>query len=80
MLTACRACARPGPELLHASPLEQTLTSKSKLRHLGSPIAHPRTLPTDVTDILVGLNPGRARAILAQAGLGECSGLRFFFP
>jgi hypothetical protein len=60
MLTACRACARPGPELLHASPLEQTLTSESKLRP--------------------GLNPGRAQAILAQAGLGERSGLRLFLP
>jgi hypothetical protein len=80
MLTACRAGARPGPELLHASPLEQTLTSESKLRHLGRPIVQPRTLPTDVTDILVGLNPRRAQAILAQAGLGERSGLRLFLP
>jgi SAM-dependent methyltransferase len=48
--------------------------------HLGRPIVHPRTLPTDVTDILVGLNPGRAQAILAQAGLGERSGLRLFLP
>ena len=30
--------------------------------------------------LLVGLNPGRARTILAQAGLSERSGLRFFFP
>ena len=48
--------------------------------HHGRPIAHPRDLPADVTDILVGLNPGRARGILAQAGLGERPGLRFFFP
>src|SRR5262245_8346591 len=33
MLTACRACARPDPELLHVSSLEETLTSESKLRH-----------------------------------------------
>jgi hypothetical protein len=72
MLTPCRACARPGPELLDSSPLG-TL-------HLGRPIAHPRTLSTDVTDTLVSLNPGRAQAILAQAGLGERSGLRLFLP
>lgn len=48
--------------------------------HLGRPIVHPRDLSSDVTEILVGLNPGRARAILAQAGLSERSGRRFFFP
>jgi hypothetical protein len=53
---------------------------KAGQSHLGRPVVHPRQLPPDVTDILVGLNPGRARAILAQAGLGERSGLRFFFP
>jgi hypothetical protein len=41
---------------------------------------HPRDLPANVTDVLVGLNPGRARAILAQAGLSARAGLRFFFP
>src|SRR5438477_950620 len=46
MLAACRVCARPEPELLHASPLEQTLTSESKLRrgrlriHLCANCAH----------------------------------------
>jgi hypothetical protein len=30
--------------------------------------------------ILIGLNPERAQAILAQAGLGERSGLRLFLP
>jgi len=53
---------------------------KAGQSHLGRPVVHPRQLPPDVTDILVGLNPGRAQAILAQAGLGERSGLRFFFP
>src|SRR6185436_20972094 len=32
MLVVCRACARPKPELLHASSLDETLTSESKLR------------------------------------------------
>ena len=46
MLAACRVCARPEPELLHASTLEQTLTSESKLRrgrlriHLCANCAH----------------------------------------
>jgi len=48
--------------------------------HLGRPVVHPRDLPPAVSDVLVGLNPGRARDILAQAGLLERSGLRFFFP
>jgi SAM-dependent methyltransferase len=48
--------------------------------HLGRPIVHPREIPSGVTDVLVGLNPGRARDILAQAGLLERPGLRFFFP
>jgi SAM-dependent methyltransferase len=48
--------------------------------HLGRPIVHPRQMPPEVTDVLVGLNPGRARTILAQAGLLERAGLRFFFP
>jgi hypothetical protein len=48
--------------------------------HLGRPIVHPRTIPAGVTDVLVGLNPGRARDILAQAGLLGRPGLRLFFP
>jgi SAM-dependent methyltransferase len=48
--------------------------------HLGRPVLHPRAIPTGVTDVLVGLNPGRARDILAQAGLLGRPGLRFFFP
>jgi len=48
--------------------------------HLGRPVVHPRTIPADVTDVLVGLNPSRARDILAQAGLLGRPGLRFFFP
>jgi SAM-dependent methyltransferase len=48
--------------------------------HLGRPIVHPRDIPGDVSDVLVGLNPGRARDILAQAGLLGRPGLRFFFP
>jgi len=39
MLVVCRACARPKPELLHASSLEETLTSESKLRRaLGTQV------------------------------------------
>jgi SAM-dependent methyltransferase len=53
---------------------------KTGTSHLGRPVVHPHVLPSDVTDILVGLNPGRARAILAQAGLSARPGLRFFFP
>ena len=49
-------------------------------QHLGRPILHPREIPADVTDVLVGLNPGRARDILAQAGLLDRPRLRFFFP
>ena len=49
-------------------------------QHLGRPILHPREIPGDVTDVLVGLNPGRARDILAQAGLLDRPRLRFFFP
>lgn len=48
--------------------------------HLGRPIVHPRQIPPAVTDVLVGLNPARARAILAQAGLLERPGLRYFYP
>jgi hypothetical protein len=48
--------------------------------HLGRPVVHPRGMPAGVTDVLVGLNPGRARDILAQAGLLGQPGLRFFFP
>ena len=48
--------------------------------HLGRPILHPREIPAGVTDVLVGLNPGRAREILDQAGLLGRPGLRFFFP
>ena len=48
--------------------------------HLGRPIVHPREIPADVTDVLVGLNPGRARDILAQAGLLDRPRLRLFFP
>jgi hypothetical protein len=48
--------------------------------HLGRPVVHPREIPPGVTDVLVGLNPGRARDILGQAGLLERVGLRFFFP
>jgi hypothetical protein len=48
--------------------------------HLGRPIVHPREIPPAVSDVLVGLNPARARDILAQAGLLARPGLRFFFP
>jgi SAM-dependent methyltransferase len=48
--------------------------------HLGRPILHPREIPPTVTDLLVGLNPARARDILTQAGLLERTGIRFFFP
>ncbi len=48
--------------------------------HMGKPIVHPRDLPSAVNDILVGLNPARARSILQQAGLLGRRNLRFFFP
>jgi SAM-dependent methyltransferase len=48
--------------------------------HLGRPVVHPRAIPAGVTDVLVGLNPGRARDILTQAGLLGRPGLRFFYP
>jgi hypothetical protein len=48
--------------------------------HMGRPIVHPRQLPAGVTDLLVGLNPGRAREILSQAGLLDRPRLRLFFP
>ena len=48
--------------------------------HMGRPIVHPRQLPAGVTDLLVGLNPGRARDILRQAGLLDRPRLRLFFP
>jgi hypothetical protein len=41
---------------------------------------HPREIPSEVSEVLVGLNPGRARDILAQAGLPGWPRLRFFFP
>jgi SAM-dependent methyltransferase len=53
---------------------------KTGKTHLGRPVVHPREIPAAVTDVLVGLNPRRARDILAQAGLLERPGLRFFFP
>jgi len=72
---------------LQAGPARDTLACfldqnpfKIGTSHLGRPIVHPRDLPSGVTDILVGLNPGRAGAILAQAGLSARAGLRFFFP
>jgi SAM-dependent methyltransferase len=49
-------------------------------QHMGKPIVHPRDLPEAVSDMLVGLNPGRARGILEQAGLLGRQNLRFFFP
>ena len=72
---------------LQAGPARDTIACfldqnpfKIGTSHLGRPIVHPRDLPSGVTDILVGLNPGRAGAILAQAGLSARAGLRFFFP
>jgi 2-polyprenyl-3-methyl-5-hydroxy-6-metoxy-1,4-benzoquinol methylase len=53
---------------------------KAGKTHLGRPILHPSTMPATVTDVLVGLSPGRAREILAQAGLLGRPGLRLFFP
>ena len=53
---------------------------KAGKAHLGRPVVHPREIPADVSDVLVGLNPGRAHDILAQAGLLHRAGLRFFFP
>jgi SAM-dependent methyltransferase len=72
---------------LQTGPARDTITCfldqnafKVGKSHLGRPIVHPRQMPADVTDVLVGLSPGRARDILAQAGLLERPGLRFFFP
>jgi SAM-dependent methyltransferase len=48
--------------------------------HMGRPVVHPAQLPPGVTDLLVGLNPGRARGILQAAGLLERPRLRLFFP
>ncbi len=48
--------------------------------HMGRPIVHPSQLPEGVTDLLVGLNPGRAREILRAAGLLDRPRLRLFFP
>jgi hypothetical protein len=48
--------------------------------HMGRPVVHPREIPARVSDVLVGLNPGRARDILAQAGLLDRPRLRLFFP
>lgn len=48
--------------------------------HMGRPVVHPREIPGSVSDVLVGLNPGRARDILAQAGLLDRPRLRLFFP
>lgn len=48
--------------------------------HLGRPVVHPREMPPAISDVLVGLSPGRARDILAQAGLLERPGVRLFFP
>ena len=58
MLAACRACARPGPELLHASPLEQTLTSESKLR---------------AGRLKIHLCPACAHVMSDEGGLGDVS-------
>ena len=72
---------------LQAGTVRQTITCffdqnpfKLGKTHLGRPIVHPREIPPAVTDVLVGLSPARARDILAQAGLLERPGLRFFFP
>lgn len=48
--------------------------------HMGRPVVHPAQLPPGVTDLLVGLNPGRARDILRQAGLLDRPRLRLFLP
>jgi SAM-dependent methyltransferase len=53
---------------------------KAGTSHLGRSVLHPRAIPAEVTDVLVGVNPGRARDVLAQAGLLGRPGLRFFFP
>ena len=72
---------------LHAGPARSAISCfldqspfKVGKTHLGRPIVHPRQIPPAVTDVLVGLNPGRAQDILAQAGLLERPGLRFFLP
>jgi SAM-dependent methyltransferase len=72
---------------LAAGPARQAITCfldqnpfKVGRMHLGRPIVHPREMPAGVSDVLVGLNPGRARDILAQAGLLERPGLRLYFP
>lgn len=53
---------------------------KTGTTHMGRPVVHPRDIPASVSDVLVGLNPGRAREILGQAGLLDRPRLRFFFP
>jgi 2-polyprenyl-3-methyl-5-hydroxy-6-metoxy-1,4-benzoquinol methylase len=72
---------------LSAGPAREAITCyldqnpfKVGKTHLDRPVVHPREIPDDVTDVLVGLSPGRARTILAQAGLLARPGLRFFWP
>ena len=72
---------------LSAGPARESITCfldqgpfKIGTTHMGRPVVHPRDIPAHVSDVLVGLNPGRARDVLAQAGLLARPNLRFFFP
>jgi SAM-dependent methyltransferase len=72
---------------LNAGPAREEITCfldqnpfKAGKEHMGRPVVHPSQLPAGVTDLLVGLNPGRARDILRQAGLLDRPRLRLFFP
>ncbi|HEU4367469.1 MAG TPA: methyltransferase domain-containing protein [Methylomirabilota bacterium] len=56
MLDACRACARPDPELLHSSTLAETLTSEAKLRR---------------GRLKIYLCPGCAHVMSAEGGLAD---------
>ena len=66
MLTACCDGARPWFVTEHLVELAVTLS--------GPAVLHA----WDGLRYLVGLDPGRARAIRRQAGLGDRPGLRLF--
>ena len=68
-----------GRSAITCFPFEQYPFNVDKT-HTARTIGHPRQVPPAVIDVLLHLNLGRARQILAEAGLPERRGPRFFLP
>jgi hypothetical protein len=49
------------------------------LRHFGLPVRPPAEIPDDVRTVFVGLNPSKARAIVAQTPALDRRGIELVF-